>query len=313
MKREPPTCPESLFSTARNYINRGDLSGFFEWIRFSPLTNYQVIEIIGYFRQNLPKNLNESQLQSLLQEYLDALFQKSNQELLVLVMSWYVSVSRGSDPSEGWSVDSPDFDAVKVLKIVLRVFKDFTDDGTLVKKAIGMLLVIPNSKNEEEDWAVVGDAEYRFLVENRFKEYVNPLLKKYAHESFIGVLIQFLSRLISEGSLPFSHWSSSAAQSRGDSLLSRRSRRAQDDSRRDHSRLHRPRRHYIFESRDIHAVDGAGVLWVRHRRAIDRHLRAVDRHREEQAAQQDQSSHRHSRHLRRPRQAASLSFSRPHL
>lgn len=77
------------------------MSGFFEWIRFSPLTNYQVIEIIGYFRQNLPKNLNESQLQSLLQEYLDALFQKSNQELLVLVMSWYVSVSRGSDPSEG--------------------------------------------------------------------------------------------------------------------------------------------------------------------------------------------------------------------
>ena len=40
---------------------------------------------------------------------------------------------------------------MKVLKIVLRVFKDFTDDGTLVKKAIGMLLVIPNSKNEEED------------------------------------------------------------------------------------------------------------------------------------------------------------------
>lgn len=41
-------------------------------------------------------------------------------------------------------------------------------------------------------------------MENRFKEYVNPLLMAYARESFIGVLIQFLSRLISEGSLAFS-------------------------------------------------------------------------------------------------------------
>lgn len=40
---------------------------------------------------------------------------------------------------------------MKVLKIVLRVFKDFADNGTLVKKAIGMLLVIPNSRNSEED------------------------------------------------------------------------------------------------------------------------------------------------------------------
>lgn len=180
------------------------MPGFFEWIRSSSLTNYQVTGIIGYFRQNLPKNLNESQLQSLLHDYLVALFHQSNQELLVLVMSWYVSVSQGSGQSEAWSVDSPEFDAVKVLEIVLRVFKDFADDGTLVKKAIGMLLVIPNSRNSEEDWALVGDAEYRFLVKNRFKEYVNPLMMTYARESFIGVLIQFLSRLISEGSLAFS-------------------------------------------------------------------------------------------------------------
>lgn len=97
VRKEPPACPESLLNSTRNYINQGDLPGFFEWIRSSPLTNYQVTEIIGCFRQNLPKNLNGSQLQSLLQDYLAVLFQSSNQELLVLVMSWYVSVSRGSD------------------------------------------------------------------------------------------------------------------------------------------------------------------------------------------------------------------------
>ena len=100
VKKESPSCPESLLNSARDYINRGDLPGFFEWIRSSSLTNYQVTEIIGYFRQNLPKNLNESQLQSLLHDYLVALFKQSNQELLVLVMSWYVSVSRGSGQSE---------------------------------------------------------------------------------------------------------------------------------------------------------------------------------------------------------------------
>ena len=103
--------------------------------------------------------------------------------------------------SHDFSVDSRDFSAVNLLKIVLRVFKDFMSNGTLVKKAIGMLLVIPSSGRRCGILALVGDAEIRFLAENHFKEYVTLLLKKYAGESFISVFLQLLSRFISEGSL----------------------------------------------------------------------------------------------------------------
>lgn len=97
MKQEAAVCPKSYLTLARNYIDQKNLPGFFEWIRSSNLTNDQVTEIIGFFRQQLPADQTKLQLQPLLQDYLDFLFQSADQELLLLVMSWYVSVSMSSD------------------------------------------------------------------------------------------------------------------------------------------------------------------------------------------------------------------------